>query len=176
MSGPERTYRPGDDFGRLFRRLVRAAERFEGAAMAAAKMPRAQGRALLAIASMARPSMAMLARELDLAPSTATRLLDPLAHRGLVEREVDREDRRVVVVTLTANGRRIAREIESGLENAYGRMAALSGETGGAARLQAAARDLLAAFDRTQPRTAAVRGRTAVTPPEGVKPRSRSAR
>jgi DNA-binding MarR family transcriptional regulator len=171
MSGPERTYRPGDDFGRLFRRLVRAAERFEGAAMAAAKMPRAQGRALLAIATMA-----MLARELDLAPSTATRLLDPLARRGLVEREVDREDRRVVVVILTPNGRRIAREVETVLDNAYGRMAALASEAGGLTRLQAAARELLAALDRTQPRAAAVRGRKPAAQPEGAKPRSRSAR
>jgi len=176
MSGPERTYRPSDDLGRLFRRLVRAAERFEGMALSAAKMPQAQGRALLAVASMARPSMAMLARELDLAPSTATRLLDPLARRGLIEREVDREDRRVVVVTLTASGRRVAREIESGLENAYGRMAALSGEAGGAARLQAAARDLLAAFDRTQPRTAAVAKRKPSPQAEGTRSRGRSAR
>ena len=176
MSGPERTYRPGDDFGRLFRRLVRAAERFEGAAMAAAKMPRAQGRALLAIASMARPSMAMLARELDLAPSTATRLLDPLARRGLVEREVDREDRRVVVVTLTPNGRRIAREVEAVLDNAYGRMAALASEAGGLSRLQAAARELLTALDRTQPRTAVVQGKKPAAQPEGTRPRSRSAR
>ncbi len=106
MSGVERPYRPGDDLGRAMRRLVRAAERLEAAALGASGLPRAQGMALLAVSSMARPSMSMVAQELDLAPSTATRLLDPLAERGLIERGPDPEDRRVVVIT--SDGRRPA--------------------------------------------------------------------
>ena len=151
MSGVERPYRAGsDDLGRAMRRLVRAAERLEETALLASDLPRAQAMALLAVNSMARPSMSMVAQELDLAPSTATRLLDPLAHRGLIERGPDPEDRRVVVISLTPAGRRIARELEAALERAYERMAALSPD-GGRSRLQGAARDLLAALERARP-------------------------
>jgi DNA-binding MarR family transcriptional regulator len=43
--------------------------------------------------------------------STLTSILDRLAARGLITREVGESDRRTFVVTLTAKGRRVGREV-----------------------------------------------------------------
>ena len=43
--------------------------------------------------------------------STLTSIMDRLAARGLVTREVGESDRRTFVVSLTAKGRRVAREV-----------------------------------------------------------------
>jgi DNA-binding MarR family transcriptional regulator len=141
---------PEDELARTFRRLTRAAERVESQALAAAGMPRAQAHALLAVASMARPAMAMVARELDLAPSTVTRLLDPLVRRGLVRREADPDDRRVIVVALTAAGRQTAERLAIALERAYARVAAAAG-AGGRRRLLSSAREILGAIEQQRP-------------------------
>jgi DNA-binding MarR family transcriptional regulator len=47
-----------------------------------------------------------LAKAADLAPATVTEMLDALVGAGLVERERDTDDRRVVRVSLTPLGRR----------------------------------------------------------------------
>ncbi|WP_397532612.1 MarR family winged helix-turn-helix transcriptional regulator [Roseateles sp.] len=47
---------------------------------------------------------ATLAAELDIDPGAATRLLDRLQAKGLIQRERTLEDRRVVMVSLTAAG------------------------------------------------------------------------
>lgn len=51
-----------------------------------------------------------LAVAADLAPASATQMLDLLEKRGMVVRERDPEDRRVVLARLTAEGRRLTRE------------------------------------------------------------------
>lgn len=53
-----------------------------------------------------------LSREMDLAPSTVTRVCDVLVERGLVERGLAADDRRKVVLGLTPAGFRAAREME----------------------------------------------------------------
>lgn len=52
------------------------------------------------------PSMTDLSASLQLQPSTVTGLVDGLVDQGLVERQEDPEDRRVVRVTLTTEGKR----------------------------------------------------------------------
>jgi DNA-binding MarR family transcriptional regulator len=112
------------ELGRELRRLTRSIQLLERAALRDQATTRAQAHALLTIQAMARPSMAMLARELDLAPSTVTRLIDPLVRQGLVERQPDPDDRRVVGVVLTAAGRRTLRSLEQSLHAAYAALAA----------------------------------------------------
>ena len=56
-------------------------------------------------------SVADLQRAFGLRPSTLTNALDRLERRRLVARRTDPEDRRSVLVTLTAAGRRAAREV-----------------------------------------------------------------
>lgn len=53
-----------------------------------------------------------LARAADLHPGAMTRLLDRLAERGVVERVTDPADRRAVVVSLTASGQAIWRDVQ----------------------------------------------------------------
>ena len=64
------------------------------------------------------------AERAGVAPPTATRMLDGLADRGLVERSPDPGDRRAVIVSLTARGRRAAAAKAKELEAARMRLAA----------------------------------------------------
>lgn len=57
--------------------------------------------------------MSAVAAALGVAQSTATRLVDPLVREGLVRREPDPEDGRVVVIRLTDRGRCTAQELET---------------------------------------------------------------
>jgi DNA-binding MarR family transcriptional regulator len=51
--------------------------------------------------------MVDLAAALDVAPSTAGRMCDRLARKGLIRRHRARADRRAVLVSLTAAGRQV---------------------------------------------------------------------
>ena len=64
-----------------------------------------QYRSLVVLASRGPQSVAALADELAVTPSTASRLCERLVRRGLVSRRADRSDRRAVRITLTADGR-----------------------------------------------------------------------
>jgi DNA-binding MarR family transcriptional regulator len=55
---------------------------------------------------LGEPAMGELAQRLYLQPSTATGLVDKLVAKGLLERREDENDRRVVRVAHTAEGRR----------------------------------------------------------------------
>ncbi|MGD9496139.1 MAG: MarR family winged helix-turn-helix transcriptional regulator [Armatimonadota bacterium] len=61
---------------------------------------------LRAISDLGAPSMSDLSRALGLHPSSVTGLVDNLVAAGKVERRADADDRRVVRVVLTAQGRR----------------------------------------------------------------------
>jgi len=63
-----------------------------------------QGYTLLAFPLNDNISMSALSDKLGLANSTVTRMVDQLVSKGLVRREPDPEDRRVVQVGLTAQG------------------------------------------------------------------------
>lgn len=56
-------------------------------------------------------TMTSLSRELDVDPSAMTRSLSRLAAKGLVRCERSRQDRRVVHVALTAEGRSLAERV-----------------------------------------------------------------
>jgi DNA-binding MarR family transcriptional regulator len=51
--------------------------------------------------------VAELAEEAGIAPSTATRILDALQRRGVVDRRRDAEDRRAVTISLTGVGQQL---------------------------------------------------------------------
>jgi len=85
------------------RSLVAVATRSLGAA--AEETTIAQYRALVVLASRGPQRMAGLAGALDVAPSTAGRMCDRLARKGLIRRHRARADRRAVLVSLTAAGR-----------------------------------------------------------------------
>jgi DNA-binding MarR family transcriptional regulator len=66
---------------------------------------------LALLANSTSMNVADLHRGLAHKRSTLTSILDRLAKRGLISREVGKADRRTFVVTLTPNGRRLARRI-----------------------------------------------------------------
>jgi DNA-binding MarR family transcriptional regulator len=66
-----------------------------------------QFRALVVIHGRGPQTVGALARELGVAPSTATRLCDRLVSKGLVTRDQTSDDRREVVLDLSTNGRRL---------------------------------------------------------------------
>jgi DNA-binding MarR family transcriptional regulator len=76
----------------------------------AAELTLVQVRVLRRLAKQST-SLGHLGTDLALSPPSMTRLADRLEDRGLIERTRDDEDRRKVLVTLTAKGRRLVSEI-----------------------------------------------------------------
>jgi DNA-binding MarR family transcriptional regulator len=66
-----------------------------------------QYRSLVVLASRGPQSVAVLAEELGVTPSTVSRLCDRLVRKGLVRRREDRRDRRAVRLALTPAGREL---------------------------------------------------------------------
>ena len=64
-----------------------------------------QFRALVVVGSRTTTSMSDLAFSLDVHPTTATRLCDRLAEKGLIRREPGVDDRRAIEIGLTGAGR-----------------------------------------------------------------------
>ena len=58
------------------------------------------------------PSATEVAGRLGIDPSTVSRQLRPLEEQGLVTRTVDKVDRRVTRLTVTAEGRRVLEQVE----------------------------------------------------------------
>lgn len=71
----------------------------------------AQYRTLVVLASRGPQKLADLACQLGVTPPTAGRMCDRLARRGLVTRHRAHDDRRVVRISLTAEGRRILDDV-----------------------------------------------------------------
>jgi DNA-binding MarR family transcriptional regulator len=68
-----------------------------------------------------------LARELNIAVPSASRLLDLLAESGFVERRDDPTDRRAFLVSLTADGARILEDVRAeGIQELAGHLASLA--------------------------------------------------
>ncbi|HEY2815460.1 MAG TPA: MarR family winged helix-turn-helix transcriptional regulator [Acidimicrobiales bacterium] len=87
------------------RALVAIAARSLSAAPSDVTLP--QYRALVVLASRGPQRTADLAAELDVAPSSITRLCDRLERKRLVSRRSDRDDRRQVTIAITAAGRKL---------------------------------------------------------------------
>jgi DNA-binding MarR family transcriptional regulator len=87
------------------RSMVAIATRSLGAA--ADETTIAQYRALVVLSSRGPRRLVDLAAALDVAPSTAGRMCDRLARKGLIRRHRARDDRRAVLVSVTAAGRHV---------------------------------------------------------------------
>lgn len=78
-----------------------------------------QGYTLLAIPDSESISMNDLSNKMKLAGSTMTRMVDQLVQKGLVDRQADAEDRRVVRVRLTENGRQAKQQLDETLQTFF---------------------------------------------------------
>lgn len=83
-----------------------------------------EGHLLSFLARYSPTACGELIRVFGLKPSTLTSMLDRLVTRGLVTRGVDADDRRSVLVSPTAEGRRLARRIDHGVRAFEGRLRA----------------------------------------------------
>jgi DNA-binding MarR family transcriptional regulator len=70
-----------------------------------------QFRALVVLSGRPATTVSELAAELDIHPTTATRLVDRLVSKRLVRRTELAEDRRVTRLHLTASGQRLVRRV-----------------------------------------------------------------
>src|SRR5881296_2500310 len=73
-------------------------------------VPPAQLSALSVIVFGGKTSLSDLAKAEQVRPPTMSRIVDALVRQGLVKREVDKKDRRSVVITATDKGTRIMHE------------------------------------------------------------------
>jgi DNA-binding MarR family transcriptional regulator len=94
---------------RASRALVAVAARSIAQADDSVTLP--QYRALVALAARGEQRVSDLADELDVHPSSATRMCDRLVRRGLIDRSVSEESRREVDVRLTDRGRQLLGEV-----------------------------------------------------------------
>ena len=104
----------------------------------------------------------LVAQRLKLSAAAVTELVEALVHEGLVRRDTDPDDRRAVVLVLTAEGRRIRQRYElaasSAVAEVLGRLTPVQRR-----RLRAAFADLNAAFSALDPAPAPVLRRTLTT-------------
>ena len=88
----------------------------------------AQVRALGVVGDHSDCTMGELARRLGIGLSAATALADRLVQHGLIEREADPRDRRVVCLRLAGSGKRVRdtfrREKQHQMRSALGRLSA----------------------------------------------------
>jgi MarR family transcriptional regulator, organic hydroperoxide resistance regulator len=106
-----------DQFLDAFDRLAQAIRRARGAQASpdGRALSLSQYGLLQPLASSDRARVNELSGQAGIAPSTASRILDVLERRELITRERDVEDRRVVEVTLTEEGRELLRDEDAWL-------------------------------------------------------------
>jgi DNA-binding MarR family transcriptional regulator len=98
--------------GDLLMGAARTLRRRFGAVLAPWELSPHQARALRVVSAGDGVRLSELAEALRIAPRSATEVADGLQERGLVERAADPTDRRAVVLTATAAGRRVQREVD----------------------------------------------------------------
>lgn len=104
-------YVAGDSVGYLLHQVVTSMRRRIEQAMAAHELTAAQWLPLWKLARGGACSAQQLAREVDIDAGAATRLVDRLVAKGLVERVRSAGDRRVVMLQLTPAGRSVAAQV-----------------------------------------------------------------
>lgn len=78
-----------------------------------------QYKMLLTIADKGRCPLNLLARELRVAMSSASEMVDRLVQLGLVSRSIDQENRRQVIIVTTPQGDELILELQRGIIDNY---------------------------------------------------------
>lgn len=104
-------YVAGDSVGYLLHQVVTSMRRHIEQAMAAHELTAAQWLPLWKLARDGACTAQQLAREVDIDAGAATRLVDRLVAKGLVERQRAPGDRRVVMLQLTPAGQAVAAQV-----------------------------------------------------------------
>jgi DNA-binding MarR family transcriptional regulator len=102
------------ELAELFTHTARRLRRGSIVQLAPLGLTYAQARALRLVAHEGRPlRMADLAAQLDVVPRSATTMVDALEAAGFVARHADPGDRRSVLVTLSDEGRRLLKSLDT---------------------------------------------------------------
>ena len=104
-------YRPDQSVGYLMRQVLASVLHQADTQLAAHDLTYVQWLPLYKLVMKEGNTVASLSRDLDIDPGAMTRSLDRLQAKGLVRRERSTEDRRVVHLTLTDDGRKVAQEV-----------------------------------------------------------------
>lgn len=115
-------YQPEDSVGYLMRRILHTFSMAVEHELEPSGLTNAQWVPLLKLSTGCASTVAELARECQLDAGGMTRLLDRLETKGLVRRLRSSEDRRVVNLELTEQGREAAKHIPAilcGVQNAH---------------------------------------------------------
>jgi DNA-binding MarR family transcriptional regulator len=104
--------------------LVKAYELCDQGCVAQSGVTAAQGYTLLSLPETDYLPMNQLSDTMHVATSTMTRMIDQLVQKGLVCRQSDQEDRRVVLVGLTEQGREVQSSLEQTLHDFFSQVAA----------------------------------------------------
>lgn len=92
------------------RRAFQAVSEFSKSAERSTGLTGPQLWAVKILASTSPMRVSVLARKMYLRPPTVVGILDRLEGKGLISRTLSKEDRRVVEITLTAQGKELAAE------------------------------------------------------------------
>lgn len=96
----------------LIHQLLRTMESSDRETCACHDVTHLQGMVLVEIAKNQPLNMQQLAQSMQLAVSTMSRVVDKLVNAGLIDRQPDKDDRRVVQCTLTNAGQDTARQLK----------------------------------------------------------------
>lgn len=108
-----------EDILRSLRRIIRAVDLYSRKLMAEHGLSGPQLLCLKQLAARGEVLSGELAKGMSLSPATVTGILDRLESRGLVARTRRIEDKRTVVVRLTAEGRRLTEQAPSPLQDEF---------------------------------------------------------
>ena len=104
-------FHPDQSAGYLMRKVIGSIREQANARLAAHDLTYVQWVPLYKLAMKQGNTVASLARELEIDAGAMTRSMTRLEAKGLVRRERSTDDRRVVYLVLTLEGRRVARKV-----------------------------------------------------------------
>ncbi|WP_062195264.1 MarR family winged helix-turn-helix transcriptional regulator [Caldimonas taiwanensis] len=117
-------YSAQDSIGYLMRMVLARAGQAIDRRLAQHGLTHAQWVPLIRIRTCQTPTLAELARSMDVDPGAMTRMIDRLEAKGLCRRVRSTEDRRVVHLQLTAEGERLADAVRPVLVEVMNRLLA----------------------------------------------------
>ena len=108
-----------NEVNRLLHRIAKTDDGYETSCVAFFGVTSSQGGTLLSLPLKATLKMNELSTIVGVDNSTMTRMVDQLVDKGLVFRQVDQKDRRLVCVGLTTAGQKLHRDLDRALRDFY---------------------------------------------------------
>lgn len=103
----------------LYPRLMRAMGHLRGAIDENLDLTYNQYKTLLSLSGLGACTLNSLSRDLGVATSSASQMVDRLVAMGLVQRSPGSEDRRQIILSATADGEALLEQIKDGILQRY---------------------------------------------------------